>query len=98
MYLLTKKHAHRDSSSNFEISYKSYSEAFESVVEEALDYGYVSDKDNYYNPNSAIYTYDEVNDIEVNDICEFETEPDFCKGESIIWVGDFLYLIEKLED
>lgn len=91
MFLLSKKHAHRESVSNYLIKFDTYEQAFESVVEEALDYGFVSDEDNYYNAYTAIYTYDEAKDI-----CEFQSEPDFIKGDIRMAIGDFNYYIEEV--
>jgi hypothetical protein len=51
----------------------------------------VSDEDNYYNAYTAIYTYDEAKDI-----CEFQSEPDFIKGDIRMAIGDFNYYIEEV--
>ncbi len=97
MVVLNKKHAHRDSSSNFSIKYHCYDDAFRSLIQEtesqdnySVEYGSGDLKDyKVYNTNTCNCHYDEDLDVTI-----YDDEPDFKFGDNSAWIGDYHYTIE----
>ncbi len=97
MFILNKKHAHRESDLNFSAEYNSYDEAFESLIEEiedtnnySIEYGGSLKEYKVYDKNTCSYTYDE--DL---DVVTYHDEPDIQYGVYSAWLGDFHYKIEE---
>ena len=97
-FILNKKHAHRESSSNFSIEYDSYDNAFRSLIQEvesndsySIEYGSGHLKDyKVYNNNTCSSSYDEDLDITI-----YNDDPDFEYGIYSAWIGDFYYTIKE---
>jgi hypothetical protein len=96
MFLLSKKHAHRESVSNFLIKYDTYEQAFDSVVEESLaDDNFIAVMNNQavFNSNRGTIEFNE----EINDYVYDLKDAEFSFGDIRMTIGDFNYYIEEVK-